>query len=162
MSELRTNRIVPRDGLPSGSFGGGIIQVRYAQQENRIQLTSEGDLISASITPTRSDSKIMVDMRVRARSAGTNAASWYVGLKRVIGGTTTYPNRYMMHNRTSGFQWGGYYQYYFDTPATTSQITYTILAGPWGSNNSTTFEVNRSHGDSERGGAQITLWEISG
>ena len=27
MSELRTNRIVPRDGLPSGS-GGGIIQVR--------------------------------------------------------------------------------------------------------------------------------------
>ena len=32
MSELRTNRIVPRDGLPSGSFGGGIIQVRYAQQ----------------------------------------------------------------------------------------------------------------------------------
>ena len=27
MSELRTNRIVPRDGLPSGS-SGGIIQVR--------------------------------------------------------------------------------------------------------------------------------------
>ena len=53
----------------------------------------------------------------------SNAASWYVGLKRVIGGTTTYPNRYMMHNRTSGFEWGGYYQYYFDTPGTTSQIT---------------------------------------
>ena len=29
MSELRTNRIVPRDGLPSGSYGG-IIQVKYA------------------------------------------------------------------------------------------------------------------------------------
>ena len=28
MSELRTNRIVPRDGLTSGSYGG-IIQVRY-------------------------------------------------------------------------------------------------------------------------------------
>ena len=26
MSELRTNRIIPRDGLPSGSYGG-IIQV---------------------------------------------------------------------------------------------------------------------------------------
>ena len=114
MSELRTNRIVPRDGLPSGSFGGGIIQVRYAQQDTRLQLTSEGDLVSASITPVRTDSKIMIDMRVRARSAGTNTASWYVGLKKVIGGTTTYPNRYMMHNRTSGFEWGGYYQYYFD------------------------------------------------
>ncbi len=28
MSELRTNRIVPRDGLPAGAAGGGIIQVR--------------------------------------------------------------------------------------------------------------------------------------
>ena len=27
MSELRTNRIIPRDGLPSGS-AGGIIQVK--------------------------------------------------------------------------------------------------------------------------------------
>ena len=162
MSELRTNRIVPRDGVPAGSFGGGIVQVRYAQQDSRIQLTSEGDLVSASITPLRADNKIMIDMRARARSAGTNTASWYVGLKRVIGGTTTYPNRYMMHNRTEGFQWGGYYQYYFDTPATTSQITYTLLAGPWGSNNSTTFEINRSRGDSERGGAQLILWEISG
>ena len=27
MSELRTNRIIPRDGLPSGS-SGGIIQVK--------------------------------------------------------------------------------------------------------------------------------------
>ena len=27
MSELRTNRIVPRDGLPSGS-SGGIIQIK--------------------------------------------------------------------------------------------------------------------------------------
>ena len=159
---LNTNRITPTGGVPSGSFGGGIIQVRYAQQDTRLQLTSEDDLISASITPTRADSKIMIDMRVRARSAGTNTASWYVGLKRVIGGTTTYPNRYMMHNRTEGFQWGGYYQYYFDTPNTTSEITYTLLAGPWGSNNCTTFEVNRSRGDGERGGAQITLWEISG
>ena len=159
---LNTNRITPTGGVPSGSFGGGIIQVRYAQQDSRLQLTSEDDLISASITPTRADSKIMIDMRVRARSAGTNTASWYVGLKKVVDGTTTYPNRYMMHNRTEGFQWGGYYQYYFDTPNTTSEITYTLLAGPWGSNNSTTFEVNRSRGDGERGGAQITLWEISG
>ena len=28
MSELRTNRIVPRDGLPSGSYGGIIQEER--------------------------------------------------------------------------------------------------------------------------------------
>ena len=35
MSELRTNRIVPRDGLVSGTgIGGGIIQVKSATITN--------------------------------------------------------------------------------------------------------------------------------
>ena len=58
MSELRTNRIVPRDGVPYGSFGGGIIQVRYAQRSTTLQLTGNGDVLSGNITPIRSDSKI--------------------------------------------------------------------------------------------------------
>ena len=33
MSELRTNRIIPRDGLPSGSYGG-IIQVKIASAQD--------------------------------------------------------------------------------------------------------------------------------
>ena len=33
MSELRTNKILPRDGLPSGAYGGGIVQVRYYQKD---------------------------------------------------------------------------------------------------------------------------------
>ena len=70
MSELRTNRIVPRDGLPSGS-AGGIIQVKQAihyeyVQYNQNALTagvlangSTGNY-SITITPTRSDSKILI------------------------------------------------------------------------------------------------------
>ena len=34
MSELRTNRIIPRDGLPAGA-SGGIIQMKYIPQERR-------------------------------------------------------------------------------------------------------------------------------
>ena len=33
MSELRTNRIVPRDGLPSGTFGGIIQVVQTVKQD---------------------------------------------------------------------------------------------------------------------------------
>ena len=33
MSELRTNRIIPRDGLSAGSWCGGIIQVAYASYD---------------------------------------------------------------------------------------------------------------------------------
>ena len=61
MSELRTNRIVPRDGLPSGS-AGGIIQVKQVTTDQQVEASfaSETNLLSLSITPTRSDSKILV------------------------------------------------------------------------------------------------------
>ena len=64
MSELRTNRIVPRDGLPSGS-AGGIIQVRqkvitdtYSESVPAGNAGPYGNIVnSETITPTRSDSK---------------------------------------------------------------------------------------------------------
>ena len=67
MSELRTNRIVPRDGLPSGS-SGGIIQVVFAQTNTEASQANTGGTqttlfftnLQATITPTRSDSKILV------------------------------------------------------------------------------------------------------
>ena len=65
MSELRTNRIIPRDGLPSGS-SGGIIQVKQTIQ-NAVytqSVSSNTDSnscgLDVTITPTRSDSKILV------------------------------------------------------------------------------------------------------
>ena len=64
MSELRTNRIVPRDGLVSGTGrGGGVIQVVYGFATTQVSHTSTSFIdigLSATITPTRSDSKIIV------------------------------------------------------------------------------------------------------
>ena len=61
MSELRTNRIVPRDGLPSGTFGG-IIQVVQAvkQSVQTININSEDDVISATINLKHASSKVMI------------------------------------------------------------------------------------------------------
>ena len=78
MSELRTNRIVPRDGLPAGASGGGIIQVVHnSTQVGQSHGFSQDNFVdtglSASITPTRSDSKILV----------TGYLSWYVYLSGV-------------------------------------------------------------------------------
>ena len=165
MSELRTNRIIPRDGVPSGSFGGGIVQVRFAQLSSQLLLTSNGDILSGTITPLRSDSKILVDIRLRAREESGNNAQWFVGLRKTIGGTDSYPGgRYMMHSRShptySG--WAGFYQMVFDSAGGSQQITYTIAAGPWGSNNGTTFKVNSSTGDGETNGAQLIMYEVSG
>ncbi len=51
MSELRTNRIVPRDGLSGDSWGGGIIQVAYASYDgSALSITSQTDVLSGTIT----------------------------------------------------------------------------------------------------------------
>ena len=69
MSELRTNRIVPRDGLPSGS-SGGIIQVRSTTKTDTFVTTSTSFVditgLSVTITPTRADSKILVTYHTNA------------------------------------------------------------------------------------------------
>ena len=60
MSELRTNRIVPRDGLPSGS-AGGIIQLLQGSTNNRVETSSQSFVatnLSATITPKFNTSKI--------------------------------------------------------------------------------------------------------
>ena len=67
MSELRTNRIIPRDGLPSGS-SGGIIQVVFAQTNTEASQTNAAttqttlflDKFASNNNSTRSDSKILV------------------------------------------------------------------------------------------------------
>ena len=70
MSELRTNRIVPRDGLVSGTFnGGGIIQVKQTLKTDSFHTTSTTytDItgMNISITPTRSDSKILLQCNIQ-------------------------------------------------------------------------------------------------
>ena len=65
MSELRTNRIVPRDGIPSGS-NGGIVQVKYVMSDTQQNFGNTSNAyqnitnLSLAFTPVRSDSIIPV------------------------------------------------------------------------------------------------------
>ena len=64
MSELRTNRIVPRDGLPAGAAGGGIIQVRNTTVTDTDTLSCNSawvdSEIACSITPQSAGNKILI------------------------------------------------------------------------------------------------------
>ena len=151
---------VPYDKMPAGS----IIQMKVAQLDTAVTLTATGDIMSTTYNPVRADSKILIDIRLRAHEDTGNNAKWYVGLKKTIGGMNSYPGgQYMMHNRsnTGTSEWGGYYQMVVDGAGGSSEITYTLRAGPWGSANSTSFRVNRSQGDGERGGAQLIIYEVA-
>jgi len=159
LTELDYSR-VPFQKMPAGS----VIQIKHAQLATQLLLTGNGDILSTTFTPFRASSRVLIDIRLRAREESGNNAQWFVGLRKTIGGIDTYPGgRYMMHSRShptfSG--WAGFYQTVFDRVGGSSQITYTIAAGPWGSNNGTTFRVNGSTGDGETNGAQLILYEVA-
>ena len=142
MSELRTNRIVPRDGLPSGS-AGGIIQIKQVIHSVSLEFnqnayhagTSSGGNFAITITPTRSDSKILVSMN---SFIDLNAANQriYLTFYRSIGGGTAEnvltgsgSGRGLMEfwNPDQRIQTSIMTQY-LDSPATTSPVTYTVYA----------------------------------
>ena len=164
MSELRTNRIVPRDGLPSGS-SGGIIQILQGSTNNRVETSSQSFVatnLSATITPRRSDSKVFIMV---SGDCNTNAQSnsLFMTIYRSIGGGT-FAN---IGDSTYGFAMAKSYAArlhscvsinYLDSPSTTSSVEYKVYIrkSNTGSGN-IEFPVNN--------GAQhafITLMEVSG
>ena len=87
MSELRTNRIVPRDGLPSASTGtrkgGGILQVVYAQKKDTQTITGNNQRtdidisgLSFTIKPSSSSSLILIQASIAAFVDGNQQMSF--------------------------------------------------------------------------------------
>ena len=169
MSELRTNRIVPRDGLPSGS-AGGVIQVKQtvvSVHSFTTSSTSKVDItgMTVSITPKFNSSKILISSHL---TYGGNNYNFYCDLLRgstklfipssgnnpctisLCGVTNT---TYQMIN--SSFQ-------FIDEPATTSAVTYKLqIACQSGGE----FYFNRSKRDASQDSvcsSTITAMEVSG
>ena len=177
MSELRTNRIIPRDGVPSGSFGGGIVQVRFAALDTNTTFTGNtNDILTLTITPTRTDSKILLDLRVRCQAYFSSSDdSWHFNIGRSIGGSSkvyvsgkgklgspTETGQYafaVTSTNTDGGKNPGVSAYIPDVPATTSAITYTVNLIAWGGATGTLRVNNRDH---ENDGIQLVAYELSG
>ena len=181
-SELRVDKIVPTDGVPTGG-GGGIVQVVYAEDNTAASLgafTNTGadspvTLMSASITPKFSTSKILVMCKgtvgVNENSSGQEFA---LGLSRTVSGSTTRigGNTQSSHFKGTKIHASGMHQaeaplslsfQYLDSPSTTSAVTYNmnVLGGE-----SKTYYKNRGDSGSSyhftnAGNSTITLMEVS-
>ena len=179
MSELRTNRIVPRDGLPSGS-AGGIIQVRqkvitdrYSESVPPGNSGPYGNIVnSESITPTRSDSKILVMMNLnvgashdgnisvtlhRNGSVISGAVGANPGSRTPVTATefTSSSSRQVQMNVT-----------YLDSPASTSAQTYGFKFST-AENGTISVYLNRDNNfgtsfHTQKPISTITLMELSG
>ena len=175
MSELRTNRIVPRDGLPSGS-AGGIIQVKQTVKTDTFtsSSTSYTDItgLSVSITPTRSDSKILVMIHVNL--GHTNYVSGFLRLMRdstAISVADADGSRIVstvaMADDPSADEINCYSATFLDSPSTTSATTYKVQLTTESSGNTGEVYVNRSGQDADnvqnaRTVSSITVMEVSG
>ena len=176
MSELRTNRIIPRDGLVSGA-NGGIIQVAVTQKSDVFTWGTTGDVaitgMSVSITPTRSDSKILVQVQIGASGVYNDAYPifWqlYKDGSQISGakgsgtsGTTvkcaSYSKNYVYYTGTStSFS-------FLDSPSTTSATSYQLYGQRHSSSgtayfNATARQINERYAESI---STITAMELSG
>jgi len=182
MSELRTNRIVPRDGLTSGA-SGGIIQVVSATKTDAalVEDTAAGSFASSNvsgldltITPTRSDSKILLMVSIYVGHEGTVPRFGFAiykggsALSGAIGDTADSRARVTGMNYQSGGagSMSPLTANHLDSPSTTSAITYGIRLFN-GSNATQQLYINRSHNatDTARFGRPVssfTAMEVSG
>tara|TARA_B100000212_G_C27281388_1_gene493230 strand:- start:457 stop:987 length:531 start_codon:yes stop_codon:yes gene_type:complete len=176
MSELRTNRIVPRDGLVSGA-NGGIIQVVVTQKSDVFTWGTTGDVaisgMSVSITPTRSDSKILIHVEIGASGVYNDAYPifWqlYKDGSQISGakgsgtsGSTvkcaSYSKNYVYYTGTStSFS-------FLDSPSTTSATSYQLYGQRHSSSgtayfNATARQINERYAESI---STITAMELSG
>ena len=173
MSELRTNRIVPRDGLPSGS-SGGVIQTIQTVKTDTFSTSSQSftDItgLSATITPTRSDSKILISYTLSISSDGYPMFKLLRGSTDIfVGDAASNRVRCFFGGYTGGLHPGLTFPVtgnFLDSPSTTSSTTYKFQTGVITTTGYTTC-LNRSLSDTDhnyhaRTASSIILMEVTG
>ena len=164
-SELRVDKIVPVDGIPTGG-GGGIVQVKQtvdSTSTTQISGSSYQDAggLSVSITPKFNTSKILI-------MATTNIQA-FVSAQEVSGGLRLlrdsseiieYPYAFVMEAGTSGssriFYNTNHSATFLDSPSTTSAVTYKVQLKTYGTSNGMKLVYNQNSSKST-----ILVMEVS-
>ena len=161
-------------------YAGAILQVVQTTLTSRISQTTSGsteyDVITASITPSSTSSKVLLVADIKYHLGGSyNALGWYFkrnSTKIYIGDAYGSAQRFT----AGGFQLDSsvsgslgvmqYHGMYLDSPSTASSITYAIT---WQDGNSDAgiFYMNRgiSSGTASNdltGASSLTLMEVAG
>ena len=182
-SELRVDRIVPVNGVPTGG-GGGIIQVVQTVKTDvwseslNAHTTASSDAMSVQITPTRSDSKVLIMISAHGSSSywgSVCCGAWQGFLMKngsvLIQGDAAGSRQRMTMRAGDGdntqveeplnFN-------YLDSPATTNTLTYGLRLHNSDNGNGKVLYLNRSPNDGDqvttttRTVSTIIAMEVSG
>ena len=167
-SELRVDKIVPVDGVPTGG-GGGIIQI--VQTIKKDQFTTSNNTsnytdltgLNVTITPKFNTSKILIECSIY--NSNQNAVNFF----RLLRGSTFIEQPSGTSSSGAGFNAHGfaYFDHSFqdttvikilDSPATTSSTTYKVQMAVTGA----TGTINKFYNTSNYYGiSTIQLYEVS-
>ena len=180
MSELRTNRIIPRDGLPSGA-SGGIIQTVHNFSTTLIESSDDADIISATITPSSASSKILFMYNGNVAQENNSGLEWgfiaYRDSTAIRRGRDASGNNRLTFqafgtdNRAAATNSNGTYTItgvLIDEPNTTSAVTYKLSVEQFYSSGTRPIVKVGESGWSGTGteqvtnGYSLTLMEIKG
>ena len=166
-SELRVDKIVPTNGVPTGG-GGGVVQVVYthlpstggAYNSNSTSYNDTGH--DVLITPKFATSKILVSVGVQIYSTSSSHHA-YVGIVKNDSGDlsgTGHPAGVLHHTSClwetgTGGQAGNVSFQYLDSPNTTNQVKYSIYVKSDSTSN-TVYVNGSSHSD-----GYISAMEVS-
>ena len=149
-SELRVDKIIPTDGVPTGG-AGGVIQVVGTMNTTQVSSTTTAlgnptnSGMSVTITPKFATSKILIMINASLRGDGNNAHVNAM-IKRngtlidyspcVDDGMLDYSINFVSSNSSWNF---------FDSPNSTSALTYGFFFSRYGGSGTAYFNNNGSH-----------------
>tara|TARA_B100000925_G_scaffold107299_1_gene79140 strand:- start:25 stop:531 length:507 start_codon:yes stop_codon:yes gene_type:complete len=165
-SELRVDKIIPTNGVPSGTYNaGGIIQMKQFFVTSNIATTSSSDtdVITGTITPHFTTSKILIMVGVTPYGGNTGTLSARGRIRRGgSSGTQIYYNRRMFF-RDSGGQLKAMCgaMNIIDSPNTTSAVTYVFQTSVETSGGGSSIEFYSDGYGSSAPENSMTLVEVS-
>ena len=161
-SELRVDKIIPTDGVPSGAHNaGGIIQIKqfYVTSNISTSSSSDTDVITGAITPHFSTSKIWILVGVTPYGGNEATLSARGRIRRGgSSGTQIYYNRRMFFRSGTALKAMCGLMQCIDSPSTTSAVTYVFQTSVETSSGSSTIEF---YSDDSTGENSMTLVEVS-
>ena len=178
MSQLKVNSIIPVAGVPTGG-GGGIIQIKQTVKTDVVSASVNSNTLSGSvgldvnITPTSTSSKILIIANACVSGSHSGETQGIVLLRggSVVTGASgdADGSRGLTSSMSYLINSGGSVQaipmHYLDSPASTSQQTYSIQLKYFAGGTHTMY-LNRLNSDDNaqyrtRSMSSVTVMEVS-
>ena len=149
LTKINNNTLSAITTLPAAIATGKVLQIQSTQGINEFSSTSSSFVdvtgLSLTITPSSSSNKILLLCNVNTYQGSTESYFAMRWERAISGGATTglghgtYGQSFARSAVANDF-WGGVGMTYFDSPSTTSEITYQVQGSNTGG--STNFQIS--------------------